>query len=978
MVEEKVKEKGHRLNKVMKEFNLGSETIVSFLKGKGHAVSDNLATSKLTEEQYELVFAEFADDKKLKERAEQKKAKNAESKAAAKGDAATPQAPTPQVLGPSLTADDLRSTLLTQPTAPAEKPAVVKAKAEPAVGLKVVGQVELEPKAKAPAAKETAAKEVAKEAAKETPVVEAPKAKAAPAEAPAEPAAPAKKGKKAAAPVETPSLFDAAPAAPEVAAPTPVAEAPTAPVAPAEVAPAAPSTAPATPAAEADEEVIRARDNTPKLGGLKVMGRIELPGAGGSPSEERQKRKRKGPAAPEPGRPGVPNSPGGTASFSADAPRTPKPGSKAPRSTRSAEPDHRDVQESIRQTLAGMYQGRSRSRQRRSRDKRDVAAAKRDAAMASRQADSNVLEVTEFLTANELAKLMDVSVNQVIAKCLELGLFVSINQRIDADVIQLIAEEFGFDVRFISLEESFEQEDEDDDAEEDLKPRHPIVTVMGHVDHGKTSLLDFVRRTNVIAGEAGGITQHIGAYEVQLENGRRISFLDTPGHEAFTAMRARGAQVTDIASIVIAADDQVMPQTREAINHAQAAGVPMVFAINKVDKPGAQPDKIRTQLSEMNLLVEDWGGKYQCPEISAKKGDGIQALLDKVLLEADLLDLKANPDRLSRGTVIEAQLDKGRGVVTTLLVLNGTLRVGDILVANQHWGRVKAMTDERGNKVKEAGPATPVQVLGLDGVPTAGDKFQVLEEEREARELVSKRQQLVREQSIRMQKHITLDEIARRTAVGDFQQLNIIVKGDVDGSVEALSDSLLKLSTEEVAVSIILKGVGQITESDVLLASASEAIIVGFQVRPSSSARKLAETEGVEIRHYSIIYDAINEIKDALEGLLKPKTEEELVGSAEVRDVFRISKVGSVAGCMVTEGVFTRSNPVRLVRDGVVVFTGKLASLKRFKDDVREVKEGFECGMSIENYNDLRPGDVIETFTTREVKRTLSATPAGA
>jgi translation initiation factor IF-2 len=948
MVEEKVKEKekGHRLSKVMKEFNLGNDTIVAFLKGKGHAASSDIATSKLTAEQYELLFQEYADDKKLKERAEQKKVKAAEVKATGKPEVKASDEQAPDILGPTLTADDLRSNLMSD--APAQE--VVKAKAEPKAGLKVVGKVDLDAK---PAPRAEPAKP-AEPAAKPAPKTAA-KAKAAPAP-------------------EAPSLFEApAPAAEQT---TPIA-ATTAEV----VAPKVEAIAEevATAAEPAEEEVIRARDSTPKLGGLKVMGKIELPGQGvparGEESnEERQKRKRKGPASstPDANRPGVT----GAQSFTAGPAKPVKPGSRAPRSTRTPEPNQRDVQDSIRSTLAGLYQGRNRGRQRRSRDKRDVAAAKRDAANASRLADSNVLEVTEFLTANELSKLMDVSVNEVIAKCLELGMFVSINQRIDGDVIQLIAEEFGFEVRFISLEDSFEQDEEEEEDEADLVPRHPIVTVMGHVDHGKTSLLDFVRNTNVIAGEAGGITQHIGAYELVLKNGRRITFLDTPGHEAFTAMRARGAQVTDIAIIVIAADDQVMPQTREAINHAQAAGVPMVFAINKIDKEGAQADRIRTQLSEMNILVEDWGGKFQVQEISAKKGVGIDELLDKVLLEAELLDLKANPDRPGRGTVIEAQLDKGRGVVATVLVTAGTLKVGDLAVANQHWGRIKAMTDERGNRVKEAGPATPVQILGLDGVPQAGDKFQVMLEEREARELVSKRQQLVREQTIRMQKHITLDEIARRSALGDFQQLNIIVKGDVDGSVEALSDSLLKLSTPEVAVSIILKGVGQISESDVLLASASEAIIVGFQVRPSAPARKLAEVEAVEIRHYSIIYDAINEIKDALEGLLKPKVEEELAGTAEVRDVFKISKVGTVAGCMVTEGTFTRTNPVRLVRDGFVVYTGKLGALKRFKDDVREVKEGFECGMQIEGYQDIRPGDVIETFTTKEVKRTLASTMA--
>jgi translation initiation factor IF-2 len=566
---------------------------------------------------------------------------------------------------------------------------------------------------------------------------------------------------------------------------------------------------------------------------------------------------------------------------------------------------------------------------------------------------------------------MDVPVNQVIAKCMELGLFVSINQRIEADVIAMIADEFNFQVKFVDVSED-DLEDEDLDDAESLIPRPPIVTVMGHVDHGKTSLLDYVRKANVIAGEAGGITQHIGAYEVSLEDNRKITFLDTPGHEAFTAMRARGAQITDIVIIVVAADDDVMPQTKEAINHAQAAGVPMIFAINKVDKEAANPERIKEQLSQMNILVEDWGGKYQVQEISAKFGQGVDNLLEKVLLEAEILDLKANPERLAKGAVIEAQLDKGRGIVTTILVQTGSLAVGDILVAGQHYGKVKAMMDERGKRITIAGPSTPVQILGLSGAPQAGDKFQIYETEREAREIATRRQQLMREQSIRQQKHITLDEIARRKAIGSFKELNLIVKGDVDGSVEALSDSLLKLSTPEVSVNIILKSVGQISESDVLLASASDAIIIGFQVRPSSGARKLAENEAIDIRLYSIIYDAINEVRDALEGLLAPEIQEDIVASVEVREVFKISKVGSIAGCYVLEGKITRNTPIRLIRDGIVIYSGKLASLKRFKDDAKEVNAHFECGLSIDNYNDIQTGDIIEGYEQKEVKRKLS------
>jgi translation initiation factor IF-2 len=578
--------------------------------------------------------------------------------------------------------------------------------------------------------------------------------------------------------------------------------------------------------------------------------------------------------------------------------------------------------------------------------------------------------VAEFISANDLASLMDVSVNDVISACLGLGMFVSINQRLDAEAITVIADEFGFDVQFTSADDDLTIQ-ESEDSEEELQPRAPIVTIMGHVDHGKTSLLDYIRNTKVTASEAGGITQHIGAYDVTTKSGNKIAFLDTPGHEAFTAMRARGAKLTDIAIIVVAADDDVMPQTKEAINHALVAGVPIVIAINKVDKPNANPDKVRESLSKINILVEEWGGKYQSQEISAKTGQGIDDLLEKVLLEAELLNLKANPNRPASGSVIEATLDKGRGYVTTVMIQNGKLRTGDIILAGPHYGRVKAMFDDTGKKVNEAGPATPVVLLGLDGAPQAGEKINVMETDREARELATKRSQLLREQSMRTKKHITLDEIGRRLAIGNFKQLNVIVKGDVDGSVEALSDSLLKLSTPEVQVSIIHRGVGQISESDVLLASASDAIIVGFQVRPSQAAKRIAENEEIEIRLYSIIYDAINEVKDAMEGMLAPQVEEIIVGNAEVREVFRISKVGTILGCMVTDGVIKRSNPIRLIRDGIVVYQGKLSSLKRFKDDVSEVRSGFDCGIGIDGFNDMQEGDVIESYENREVKRTL-------
>ena len=584
--------------------------------------------------------------------------------------------------------------------------------------------------------------------------------------------------------------------------------------------------------------------------------------------------------------------------------------------------------------------------------------------------ESKVLQVTEFVTVTELANMMAVSVNDVIASLMGVGVMVTMNQRLDAEMLEMVAEEFGFSVNFVD-EEVTETFQEEEDKEEDLKSRSPIVTVMGHVDHGKTSLLDYIREANVIAGEAGGITQHIGAYNVKVHTGQTITFLDTPGHEAFTAMRARGAQVTDIAIIVVAADDAVMPQTKEAISHAQAAGVPIIIAINKVDRDVANPNKIMEQLSQENILVEDWGGTIQCQQISAKTGLNIEELLDKVLLEAEMLELKANPDKNASGTVVEASLDKGRGYMCTALIQAGTMKVGDYVLAGQYSGKVKAMLDERGKRIKVAGPSTPVNLLGIDGAPTSGDKFIVMDDEREAKQIAAKRLQLQREQSVRSQKKMTLEEIGRRLKVWDFKELNIILKGDVDGSVEALSDSLQKLTTEEIQVNIIHKAVGQISESDILLATASEAIVVGFQVRPSAQARKLAEKEDVEIRMYSIIYDAINEIRDAMEGMLSAEVKEEVKGSAEIRETFKISKVGTIAGCMVTDGTIERNHDVRVIRDGVVVYTGKLGSLKRFKDDAKEVRQGFECGLNIANFNDIKVGDVVEAFEMVEVKRTL-------
>ncbi|MFI5138101.1 MAG: translation initiation factor IF-2 [Sphingobacteriales bacterium] len=639
------------------------------------------------------------------------------------------------------------------------------------------------------------------------------------------------------------------------------------------------------------------------------------------------------------------------------------------------EPTEKDIQDQIKATLARLSgagkSGKFAQRAKFRRQKRDDVAATAEELAMEQELQSKVLKVTEFVTANELASMMDVSVTQIISTCMSLGMFVSINQRLDAETLSIVADEFGYQVEFVKPQDEEGNLDQPDNPE-DLIPRAPIVTIMGHVDHGKTSLLDFIRKTNVIGGEAGGITQHIGAYEVTLPDDKgKITFLDTPGHEAFTAMRARGAQVTDIVIIVIAADDSVMPQTREAINHAQAAGAPIIFAFNKIDRPGANADKIREQLSAMNILVEEWGGKYQSQEISAKTGLNVELLLEKVLLEAELLELKANPNKRAVGTVIEAALDKGRGIVTTILVQAGTLKVGDPILAGCYSGRVKALTNERGQRVESAGPSTPVQVLGMQGAPTAGDKFNVLESEVEAREIANKRLQLQREQGLRTQKHITLDEIGRRLAVGNFKELNIIVKGDVDGSIEALSDSLLKLSTEQIQVNIISKAVGQISESDVLLASASDAIIIGFQVRPSGSARKLAEQEQIDIRLYSIIYDAINEIKAAMEGMLAPTFEEKIVANVEIRETFKISKVGTIAGCMVLDGKITRNSKIRIVREGVVIYTGELASLKRFKDDVKEVNTGYECGLNIHNFNNIEVGDIVEAYENVEVKRKL-------
>ncbi len=717
-----------------------------------------------------------------------------------------------------------------------------------------------------------------------------------------------------------------------------------------------------------DEQIIRAKAG--KLNGPTVVGKIDLPSKKDRHQKETSEagsRKKRRKRIKESGRIKFEDKPG-------EKPRTEhklqKSTGKKKKVLLKKEVDEGEVQKQIKDTLARLTsKGKSKGSKHR-RDKRAAASERLQADMEKQTQDKKVLKVTEFVSVSELATMMNVNVNEVISSCMSLGLFVSINQRLDAETLSIVAEEFGYKVEFVSasLQDSFEPEE---DAEEDLKPRPPIVTVMGHVDHGKTSLLDYIRDTNVIAGEAGGITQHIGAYHVSLEDGREITFLDTPGHEAFTAMRARGAQVTDIAIIIVAADDNVMPQTVEAINHATAAGVPIVFAINKIDKPNANVERVKEELANMNFLVEDWGGKYQSQDISAKAGTGIDELLEKVLLEAELLELKANPNRRATGTIIESTLDKGRGYVATLLVQNGTLKAGDIVLAGQYFGHVKAMFNERNQRIEAAGPAEPAIILGLDGAPQAGDKFNVMENEREARNIANKREQLAREQGLRTQKHITLDEIGRRIAIGNFQELNLIVKGDVDGSIEALSDSLIKLSTEEIQVNIKHKAVGQISESDILLAAASEAIVIGFQVRPSLSARKLAEKEQIDIRLYSIIYDAINEIKAAMEGMLSPEIKEEITGTAEVIETFKVTKVGTVAGCIVRDGKINRNSRIRVIREGIVIYTGNLGSLKRFKDDVKEVKNGYECGLNIDNFNDIKVGDHIEAFHEVEVAKQL-------
>ena len=970
-----------RLSKATKEFNIATQRAVDTLKEHGHVVEAN-PNAKIDDAQYEILKKEFASDKAQKDEAEKLFPGRREEKRNEKAEKPETNDETPAA--PAESAAPAAETL------PQEQPANNDSKAKVPEDLKpqvkVVGKIELEDNAggkKRGSRKSTAASKTEKAAETSAPVEETPAAPAT-----VESIVPEVNAEKP-APAAQPATEAQAPVAETAAAPAET--------------PASASTAEAP---AADDNQTEAENGfvggAPRLTGPKVVGKIDLDAINAntrpkkkSKEELRKERNdKRNPAAKKRARIGnervdvsaeaKKNNAGSNAGAGAGQNRNNQnrnnqnaskgQGKKGKKNAPAQPVSDEDVAKQVKETLARLQAkgaGKGKGAKYR-KEKREAARERHEEDLMRRDAESRVLKLTEFVTANELATMMDVPVTQVIGTCMSIGIMVSINQRLDQETIEMVADEFGFSTEFVSAEVQ-EAIIEEVDSDEDLEPRAPIVTVMGHVDHGKTSLLDHIRNANVIAGEAGGITQHIGAYNVRLKNGRSVTFLDTPGHEAFTAMRARGAQVTDIAIIIIAADDNVMPQTKEAINHAVAAGVPIVFAINKIDKPGANPDAIKSTLASMNFLVEEWGGKYQSQDISAKKGEGVFELLEKVLLEADLLELKANPKRRAVGTVIESSLDKGRGYVSTVLVSNGTLRQGDVIVAGTHAGRVKALFNERGVRVQEVPPAHAATVLGFDGAPQAGDQFNVMETEQEAREIANKRLQLQREQNLRTSKMLTLDEIGRRLKLGDYQELNIVVKGDVDGSVQALSDSFIRLSTESIAVNVIHKGVGQISENDVTLAAASKAVIVGFQVRPSAGARKLAEKEGVDIRLYSIIYDAIEEVKEAMEGMLKPIVKEEITAMVEVRQVFHISKVGYIAGAYVIDGKVSRSDKARLIRDGVVVFSGDIAALKRFKDDVKEVTTNFECGISLQGCNDIKEGDTIETYREIEIKQKLNA-----
>jgi translation initiation factor IF-2 len=951
--------KTHRLSRVASELNVAIPTLVDFLSGKGITLDVNPNT-KLEEGSYELLRQQFAADQSLKEKAKLSSVKREKRETISLRD--TKPQESKQDDEDDIDIQSLKETTIVAPKVEKE---VSKVEEAPKVEQTPVAKVEAEVKTpKEPAEKD------------KSPELEGGAKTLGEGEFQVQvlgkidldkintKTRPDKKKKQ-----EQPKkIKEVAKVSAKLVAPPKVKE-PFKPI----VVEKAPEKAPEPP-----KEIETIRSERRILTGPTVLGKIELPverpKTSSKPDEPRKKRKRikkidptKAAAKPAPGAPATPAAPKIRKHLGNHKPGNTSGGGFS----RPAPATEQDIQKEIKDTLARLSNkgGKSKGAKNR-RAKRDTFAQRREAEMIEAELQDKILKLTEFVSVSELASMMNVGPTQVISACMSLGIFASINQRLDAETIQIVAEEFGFETEFVSAEvqESIVLVE---DKPEDLEARPPIITVMGHVDHGKTSLLDRIRNATVTSSEAGGITQHIGAYSVTLEDGRKITFLDTPGHEAFTAMRARGAQVTDVAIIIVAADDDVMPQTKEAIAHAQAANVPMVFAINKIDKDGANPDKIREQLSAMNILVEEWGGPFQCQEISAKKGLNITELLDKVLLEAEILDLKANPNKNALGTVVESSLDKGKGFVTNLLVEEGTMKIGDVVLVGKHYGRVRAMQNQRGENVKEAGPSTPVAILGINGAPSAGDKFYILQDEKEAKSIATKREQLYREQGLRTTKHITLEEIGRRLAIGDFKELNLIIKGDVDGSIEALSDSLLNLSTESIAIRIVHQGVGAISEADINLASASDAIIIGFQVRPSVAARKLADAEQIDIRLYSIIYKAIEEIKAAMEGMLSPEVKEEITGSAEIRETFDITKVGTIAGCFVLDGVIKRNSKIRVIRDGIVVHTGHLGSLKRFKDDQKEVKRGYECGLNIEKYNDIKVGDVVEAFEEVEVARKL-------
>lgn len=998
-----------RLSKAAREFNLGIGTIVDFLESKGITV-DAKPNTKLDPDVYAIVRGNFQGDKDDKEAAQRSSGTKVEresiSLASARKPAPAAPEPEPEAIDLSIFRKSDAQPEVRRSNGEAEKEASIKAAADKALAEKVsleTAQAEKAEKAaqaaqtKAAADAEAAAKQAEAEAEAAIAIAEKAAQDAAQQKEASDKAAkkvaadknvikataPAAKGIKVVGKVDFAAQAKEAEekkAAAAVARAKAKVEADKIVVTSAIPSLVVPPTNSETVAETSDDSVMKTK--VQKLTGPKVVGKIVLP-VEKKKTKDDGKRKRvrvkkidvkkqanapgaaRGAGGARPARPGTRGPARGTNA------RGPARGAGAARGVKK-EVTQDDIKKEIRDTLARLSGGKKSKSSKMRRAKRKDIRDRSDDEQVRQELEDTILKLTEFVTVAELATMMDKSVNDVISACMMLGIMVSINQRLDSETITMIAEDFGFEVEFVSsdLEDAIEVEA---DSEEEMVSRPPIITVMGHVDHGKTSLLDHIRKANVIAGEAGGITQHIGAYSVEVDSGQQITFLDTPGHEAFTAMRARGAQVTDLAIIVIASDDAVMPQTKEAIHHAQAAEIPMIFALNKMDREEANPDKIKNELSEMNILVEEWGGKYQCQEISAKRGTNIEELLEKVLLEAEMLDLKANPDKRAIGTVVESTLDKGRGYVTNLLVESGTLRVGDPILAGQYSGKIRAMFDERGNRVNEAGPSAPISVLGFDGAPNAGDNFNVFEDEKEARAIATKRQQLQREQGVRTQKSVTLEELGRRIAVGEFKELNLIVKGDVDGSIEALSDSLEKLSTEKVQVKIIHKAVGQITESDILLASASSAYIIGFQVRPSATARKLAEEEDVQIKLYSVIYKAIEEMRDAMEGLLSAKIEENIVGSAEIRETFKISKLGTIAGCIVNEGKILRSSKVRVLREGIVVYTGLLGSLKRFKDDAKEVAKGYECGLNIDKFNDIKVADVIEAYEEVEVKQTLDS-----